>query len=49
VQTEEEQEEQQIVMQHTDIPPEQPTIDNMIPMVSQDIEEEDEVEEGPAA
>ena len=46
---EEDQEEQQIIMQPTNTPSEQPTINNMIPMVSQDIEEEDEVEEGPAA
>ena len=49
VQVEEEQEHQQLVIQPTDTPAEQPTIDNMITMVFQDIAEEDEIAEGPAA
>ena len=41
----------EIEMQPTDTPPEHPAINNMIPMVSQEMEEEeedDEEEEGPA-
>ena len=45
---EEAQAEQQIEMQPTDTPPEHPTINNMIPMVSQDMEDEEDEDEGPA-
>ena len=49
VQMEEEQAEHWIAIQPTNTPSEQPTIDNMTPIVSQDMEDEDEVEEDPAA
>ena len=45
---EEAQAEQQIKMQHTETLPEHPTIDNMVPMVSQDMEDEENEDEGPA-
>ena len=47
---EEAQAEQHIEIQPTETPPEKPNINNMIPMVSQDMEEEEEEgeDEGPA-